>query len=89
MAMHNPPHPGEFIIQVYLEPNNLSALFCGVSEYPSLPVFHSKEIGWSLLISIVLPILGCALPMFAPQPPVVGLPVKMLPIAPGAGICPT
>jgi addiction module HigA family antidote len=22
--MHNPPHPGEFIIQVYLEPNNLS-----------------------------------------------------------------
>ena len=25
MAMHNPPHPGEFIIQVYLDPNNLSA----------------------------------------------------------------
>jgi addiction module HigA family antidote len=24
MAMHNPPHPGEFITQVYLEPNNLS-----------------------------------------------------------------
>jgi len=24
MGMHNPPHPGEFIIQVYLEPNNLS-----------------------------------------------------------------
>jgi antitoxin HigA-1 len=24
MAMYNPPHPGEFIIQVYLEPNNLS-----------------------------------------------------------------
>ena len=24
MAMHNPPHPGEFIIQVYLGPNNLS-----------------------------------------------------------------
>lgn len=24
MAMHNPPHPGEFISQVYLEPNNLS-----------------------------------------------------------------
>ncbi len=24
MAMPNPPHPGEFIIQVYLEPNNLS-----------------------------------------------------------------
>lgn len=25
MTMHNPPHPGEFIIQVYLEPNQLSA----------------------------------------------------------------
>ena len=23
--MHNPPHPGEFIIQVYLDPNNLSS----------------------------------------------------------------
>lgn len=23
MAMHNPAHPGEFIIPVYLEPNNL------------------------------------------------------------------
>ena len=24
MAMHNPPHPGEFIAEVYLKPNNLS-----------------------------------------------------------------
>jgi addiction module HigA family antidote len=24
MRMHNPPHPGEFITSVYLEPNNLS-----------------------------------------------------------------
>ena len=24
MAMHNPPHPGEFIIQGYLDPNSLS-----------------------------------------------------------------
>lgn len=24
MAMHNPPHPGEFILQVYLAPNGLS-----------------------------------------------------------------
>ena len=24
MAMHNPPHPGEFITRVYLEPNDLS-----------------------------------------------------------------
>lgn len=25
MTMHNPPHPGEFIQQIYLEPNELSA----------------------------------------------------------------
>lgn len=25
MAMHNPPHPGEFIQEVYLEPNEISA----------------------------------------------------------------
>jgi len=35
MRMHNPPHPGEFIMQVYLEPNGLSggelALRLGVS----------------------------------------------------------
>ena len=24
MAMHNPPHPGAFITEVYLEPNNVS-----------------------------------------------------------------
>jgi len=24
MAMHNPPHPGDFITEVYLAPNNLS-----------------------------------------------------------------
>ena len=24
MAMHNPPHPGEFIQEINLEPNNLS-----------------------------------------------------------------
>ena len=24
MAMHNPPHPGEFITDVYLEPNGVS-----------------------------------------------------------------
>ena len=24
MAMHNPPHPGEFITEVYLKPNRLS-----------------------------------------------------------------
>ena len=24
MTMHNPPHPGEFITEAYLVPNNLS-----------------------------------------------------------------
>jgi len=24
MVMHNPPHPGEFITEVYIKPNNLS-----------------------------------------------------------------
>jgi len=24
MSMHNPPHPGEFITDVYLEPNHIS-----------------------------------------------------------------
>jgi addiction module HigA family antidote len=24
MTMHNPPHPGEFLTEVYLEPNGLS-----------------------------------------------------------------
>jgi addiction module HigA family antidote len=24
MAMHNPPHPGEFITEVYLEPNGVT-----------------------------------------------------------------
>ncbi len=24
MAMHNPPHPGEFIVAVYLEPNGIT-----------------------------------------------------------------
>ncbi len=35
MAIYNPPHPGEFIAEVYLEPNDLSgrelALSLGVS----------------------------------------------------------
>ena len=24
MTMHNPPHPGEFIREVYIEPNNMT-----------------------------------------------------------------
>lgn len=30
MAMHNPPHPGEFITAVYLEPNELSGRELGL-----------------------------------------------------------
>jgi addiction module HigA family antidote len=26
MAMHDPPHPGEFITQIYLQPNHISGL---------------------------------------------------------------
>jgi plasmid maintenance system antidote protein VapI len=25
LPMHNPPHPGEFLTEFYLKPNNLSA----------------------------------------------------------------
>lgn len=27
MAMHNPPHPGEFIAATYMEPNNMSCRY--------------------------------------------------------------
>ena len=39
-----------------------------------------------MLKSMVEPKPGTALPIFAPHPPVVGLPVKIFPIAPGEGI---
>ena len=48
MAMHNPPHPGEFIIQVYLGPNNLSgrelAGKLGVANAPS-PAYADESTG--------------------------------------------
>ncbi|HQZ83224.1 MAG TPA: HigA family addiction module antitoxin [Pyrinomonadaceae bacterium] len=31
MAMHNPPHPGQFITEVYLEPNHLSGRHLAVA----------------------------------------------------------
>lgn len=31
MAMHNPPHPGEFITSVYLEPNGISGRELAIS----------------------------------------------------------
>jgi hypothetical protein len=60
MAMHNPPHPGEFIIQVYLDPNNLSGrelagklgvaastlnrILTGLGAYPTLTVLLGRMI---------------------------------------------
>ena len=37
MAMHNPPHPGEFITEVYLEPNHISGreLAAAIAVSPS------------------------------------------------------
>ena len=37
MAMHNPPHPGEFITEVYLEPNHISGreLAVALAVFPS------------------------------------------------------
>lgn len=37
MTMHNPPHPGEFITEIYLEPNGISGreLAIGLDVAPS------------------------------------------------------
>jgi len=37
MVMHNPPHPGEFITEVYLEPNHISGreLAAAIAVSPS------------------------------------------------------
>jgi addiction module HigA family antidote len=47
MAMHNPPHPGEFITHVYLEPNHLSgrelALKLGVAASTLSRVLRSSS----------------------------------------------
>ena len=37
MAMHNPPHPGEFITAVYLEPNGLSGRELAAVYVPTTP----------------------------------------------------
>ena len=47
MAMHNPPHPGEFITQVYLEPNNLSARELSAKLSVSASTLHRILIGTS------------------------------------------
>ena len=51
MSMHNPPHPGSFITEVYLEPHGLSgrelavSLASGVS--PEMALRLSKALGRS------------------------------------------
>lgn len=48
MAMHNPPHPSEFIIHAYLDSNNLSgrelAGKLGVAHAPS-PAYADESAG--------------------------------------------
>ena len=40
MTMHNPPHPGEFLTAVYLEPNGLSARELAVNLDVSASTLH-------------------------------------------------
>jgi addiction module HigA family antidote len=47
MAMHNPPHPGEFIAEVYLEPNNLSARELAAKLSVSASTLHRILVGTS------------------------------------------
>jgi len=47
MAMHKPPHPGEFITQVYLEPNGLSARELAAKLQVSPSTLHRILIGSS------------------------------------------
>src|SRR2546425_9973667 len=47
MAMHNPAHPGEFITEVYLKPNNLSARELGAKLGVAASTLHRILIGKS------------------------------------------
>ena len=47
MSMHNPPHPGEFIVEVYLEPNNISARELAVGLDVSASTLHRVLHGMS------------------------------------------
>ncbi len=47
MAMHNPPHPGEFITEVYLEPNDLSARELAAKLGVSASTLHRILVGTS------------------------------------------
>ena len=45
--MHNPPHPGEFITEVYLKPNNLSARELAAKLGVTASTLHRVLIGKS------------------------------------------
>ena len=47
MAMHNPPHPGEFITEVYLQPNNLSGRELAATLAVSASTLHRILVGTS------------------------------------------
>src|SRR2546425_12786354 len=47
MAMHNPAHPGEFITEVYLKPNNLSARELAAKLSVAASTLHRILIGKS------------------------------------------
>jgi addiction module HigA family antidote len=47
MPMHNPPHPGEFITEVYLKPNNLSARELAAKLGVAASTLHRVMIGKS------------------------------------------
>src|SRR5207244_8522280 len=47
MAMHNPPHPGEFITEAYLEPNNLSGRELAAKLSVAASTLHRILIGKS------------------------------------------
>ena len=47
MAMHNPPHPGEFISDVYLVPNSLSGRELAVKLDVSASTLHRILTGTS------------------------------------------
>ena len=47
MATHNPPHPGEFIAEVFLAPNNLSARELAAKLSVSASTLHRVLVGTS------------------------------------------
>ena len=53
MSMHNPPHPGEFIREVYLEPLNVSFRLVAEKLKVSPSTFHRLIKGQSNISSVM------------------------------------